>query len=937
MKTYRIFLASSSELEADRRAYEVFIGRENKRLKDKNVFLHLEIWEDTGDAMSQTRSQDEYNRLLVNCDLFVMLYWTKVGKYTREEYDLARRQFLGTNKPQKIYTYHKTIPPLTVPSQADADSLQIFEQELSSIGHFPIQYDSAEGLQLHFSTRLNDLFEDGTLSYGEIARCLSAGQPAVPEGFIGREDELRTIRQRMNDGGTLMLINSEGGMGKTSIAAKYWKKHEYAYTHNAWLFCENGIVEEIRKLAPQLNLDLSQLPEDQHLLALRTALQKLPADCLLVLDNANNPDDIKAFRHNFSGLHWHVLITSRCQNVLEKRQELPITHLHPPSAKALFTSYYNEQTPEFEPLLDRLLFAIGYNTLLIELFAKNMAELAALGETLADLLKHLEETKSLFLGERSFEVITPYTTHGHQQAATTDEIIDALYDLTKLSETDRYRLVNMALLPAESHLLTILIELFTPDNKIALRNELASLAQKGWLTTDTQSYRISPVVQKIVLTKNKQSLWGYGKELVVIFTNLLDIESNTDNIVNKFKWISYAQSLNANLTESTTIEYSYFQNNLAVILREESGINNLMQAKALLEKALKNNISNFGKYFPTVARNQRNLALTLSDLGGRSNLDQAQVLLEDALSCTITNFGEKHPLVAELQANLAGILQNIGGRDNLHKALSLLKVSLQTTIANIGKQSPDVATRQSNLAVVLERIGGGNNLQEAKELIEEALINAILNFGERAPIVAIRQTNLASVLEALGGEANLHEAQKLLERALNNIIFNFGENYPKVAITQSNLANVLGELSKLVNSQQAISSLEYAKSLLKSALNSDINNWGEAAPNVAIRQANLAAILRDIGGEENLKQAKALLEVALANDIINFGERSHSVAMRQINLAAVLSDLGNQQAACQLWLKAYWILGSLFGDEHEHTQIVLNALFEYCPECFGQE
>lgn len=516
MKTYKIFLASSSELKADRKEFEIALARLNDDYVRQNKHVHFDLysWERESEAVFDTRKQDQYNQNLDTCDLFVLLFWTKVGKYTDEEFDTALRRFRATQKPL-LFTYKRTTSVNHDISEADSKSREVFEEKLlNNTLHFTGSYAHPIELTGGFRAELDKLFAKGYLEYGEMARCLSAGQPAVPEGFIGRRDELNTIRQRMDEGGTLMLINSEGGMGKTSIAAKYWKENLYRYTHNAWLFCENGIVGEMMKLAPALNLDLAKIPESQHVAAMRTTLQNLPADCLLVLDNANNPDDIEAFRQDFSGLHWHVLITSRCQNVLEKQQELFIEHLPPGLAKELFTSYYNEHTPEFENLLDQLLSAIGYNTLIIELFAKNMAELAALGETLADFLRQLEETKSLFLGERSFEVITPYTATTHKKAATTDQIIDALYDLTKLTEADRFRLVNMALLPAESHLLTILIKLFAPDDKFTLRNELAGLAQRGWLTTDTKSYRLSPVVQKIVLAKNKDRLWNDGKGLV---------------------------------------------------------------------------------------------------------------------------------------------------------------------------------------------------------------------------------------------------------------------------------------------------------------------------------------------------------------------------------------------------------------------------------------
>ena len=87
MQTRKIFLASSAELKADRDQFEIFIGRKNKDWSARGVFLELVMWEDFVDAMSQTRLQDEYNKAIAECDLFVMLFWTKVGRYTAEEFE----------------------------------------------------------------------------------------------------------------------------------------------------------------------------------------------------------------------------------------------------------------------------------------------------------------------------------------------------------------------------------------------------------------------------------------------------------------------------------------------------------------------------------------------------------------------------------------------------------------------------------------------------------------------------------------------------------------------------------------------------------------------------------------------------------------------------------------------------------------------------------
>ena len=55
------------------------------------------LWEDFLDAVSQTRLQDEYNQAIRECDVFVMLFHTKVGQNTKEEFETAFGQFKATN------------------------------------------------------------------------------------------------------------------------------------------------------------------------------------------------------------------------------------------------------------------------------------------------------------------------------------------------------------------------------------------------------------------------------------------------------------------------------------------------------------------------------------------------------------------------------------------------------------------------------------------------------------------------------------------------------------------------------------------------------------------------------------------------------------------------------------------------------------------------
>ena len=155
MRKLKFFLASSSELEEDRRAFEIFIGRENKTLADKDLFIELIIWEDFIDAMSQTRLQDEYNKLIQECDIFILLFFTKVGKYTDEEFETAFGQFQATNKPL-IYTYFKNAEVrIGDIVRADMQSLWKFQDKLHALGHFHTVYENMDGLKYHFKQQLS--------------------------------------------------------------------------------------------------------------------------------------------------------------------------------------------------------------------------------------------------------------------------------------------------------------------------------------------------------------------------------------------------------------------------------------------------------------------------------------------------------------------------------------------------------------------------------------------------------------------------------------------------------------------------------------------------------------------------------------------------------------------------------------------------------------
>ena len=202
MEKKKLFLASSSELKEDREQFEIFINRKNKDWINKGIFLDLILWEDFLDAMSQTRLQDEYNKAISQCDIFVMLFFTKVGRYTEEEFQTAFGQFKATNRPF-IFTYFKDAPISTGELNDDVLSLLQFKKKLSALGHFYTVYKSIEDLQLKFGQQLEKLAAGGFIELKP-----DKTEPASPAISINHSKNV-VAGSSVNTGGGAFIVGDD--------------------------------------------------------------------------------------------------------------------------------------------------------------------------------------------------------------------------------------------------------------------------------------------------------------------------------------------------------------------------------------------------------------------------------------------------------------------------------------------------------------------------------------------------------------------------------------------------------------------------------------------------------------------------------------------------------------------------------------------------------
>ena len=105
-------------------------------------------WENLDASMGAPHKQDEYNEKLRECDMCMVLYWTKFGMYTKTELDTAYNEKIAGKNPQKLWVYFKEIDD---PSKLPTEELKEFRDSFpTKYGHFYTPFANFDTLKAHF-------------------------------------------------------------------------------------------------------------------------------------------------------------------------------------------------------------------------------------------------------------------------------------------------------------------------------------------------------------------------------------------------------------------------------------------------------------------------------------------------------------------------------------------------------------------------------------------------------------------------------------------------------------------------------------------------------------------------------------------------------------------------------------------------------------------
>lgn len=607
-----------------------------------------------------------------------------------------------------------------------------------------------------------------------LPKHLTTQVPVVMEReIVGRDAELLHLRKRLTQNKKVQLLNGMGGIGKTTLAARYATQYRDEYAHIAWFTQENTDfrIDLVQSMGLLVRLDIQAEGKGFEVLFHEvihrlTSLKARP--CLLIIDNA-----LPSLAQLADSLprppHWHVLVTAR--EKIDRLEPFELNFLSPEAAYALFELHYSRKKISPDQI-KTLVQAVDFHTLTIEILAKtaqrrrlNFTKLeAALGEDLPSRV---------------------HTHHREKQVDRVTSYLRSIFNLTGMNATETWVLKQFACLPPEFHTYELIEELTGPaayGHEELFSETLEGLAEKGWLLykEETDEFKMHRVVVEVVLAE-----WGVrideAEVLVKRVGEKLEVDYERSNQLEKIDWLPFGISVHNAMGEEVSGELAHLLNELGSVSKYVADLNG---AKIYYLRSLEIDQEILPSNDLGIGIKMSNLGNVLRRLGETRRAVDFQA---KALSIGKKNLEQNDPKLATLFSNLALSFKDL---QKLDRAQDLLEKAIEIDNYCFPYNHPGRTNKISNLGIVLKLKG---ELNRSKVLLENALEIDEDVHGSDHPKLAVRFSNLATVLMDMG---ELNDAKRLLRRALSIDQKYLDDDHPHTNVSKGNLSKVLFALGE---------------------------------------------------------------------------------------------------------------------------------------------
>ncbi|MCX6051106.1 MAG: NB-ARC domain-containing protein [Campylobacterales bacterium] len=419
----KVFIASSGDLEQERKDLKLLLYDEG--------FTPI-VWETIDQSITENKFQDRINEeYLKTSDVIILIVKSRLGKYTIEEFEIAYKN-LGT-KIKRMYVYFLSVDMHEV-DRKEQNKINALKDFLEAEGKLYKVMENLDKLKLHFLEQ-KKYFENSQIkgkSYQTTATLF--GIPKYrDENIFGRDEDLKDLEKLLQKNNHLALINGFGGIGKTTLASKYYLNSQNIYDNMYWMEFSNSLKETFVNFHLTLFEETSNLSEDEIVSKVLHKINNTHGHNLLVIDNVHdnkNTELIESINNNCK-----VLITSRKSFESIETLELKILSLE--SSKKIFKKYYTKECNE--NTLDEIIKKTAGHALTVELLAK--ASNKNKRKSLEDILAHMLEV--------GFD-LSKVLNENFDESLVVEQLVKRFEDdLKDLNDTQKLILQNLSILTAQ--------------------------------------------------------------------------------------------------------------------------------------------------------------------------------------------------------------------------------------------------------------------------------------------------------------------------------------------------------------------------------------------------------------------------------------------------------------------------------------------------------
>lgn len=601
-------------------------------------------------------------------------------------------------------------------------------------------------------------------------KATTTGLPRLPPrnpDFAGREEQLRSLRDSLVEGGTAALtqaITGLGGVGKTQLAIEYVHRHRDDYEVIWWVRSEEPaqIAEDFGALARAL--DLPEKGEQDQRVVIQAVRRWLESNdgWLLVFDNAPNIEGLKEYRPG--GGRGHVIITSRDPDWAGVAKPLPVEVWAPEES----LEFLGKRLGRTDEAAGELAEELGHLPLAL---AQAAAYIEASGISLEDYLKLYRERREGLWGDQP-----PPHDYRHTVTTTWDVAMKSLGQ----EEPAAAELLNLLAFLAPDDIPRDLLAKAI-DDPLVLNRAIAALRHYSFISADDDALSLHRLVQAVTrdrLSEQERSKWAAGavRLLNTAFPFTEDDPATWEKsgrlLPHAFAAAEHAAGAGVRADDAgALLNKAGMYLNLRARYADAKAAGE--RALAIAERALGPHDRRVGLCSITVGEALR----YMGDLAtAKKHFKRALAIFEEV-------YGEEHSLVAVALNDLGMVHQDQG---DLEGAKERLERALRIDENAYGPEHPRVAVRVSNLGIALYKI---RELEGAKKHFERALAIGEKEYGPEHPSVGIALTNLGSVLREMG---DLGGAKDRFERALAIFVKFLGEEHPHTKVVRGKL-EALGE------------------------------------------------------------------------------------------------------------------------------------------------